>query len=180
MIRLKTVAFRLLLPLLAGIVILPVSCKRTTDAAGSREASDILLKDDDIIGLKRSGSTRLATDNNSLYDIINGGAEEFIARGFREGAFQNYNSGTSAYSLDVYDQNSGENARTLWEERYPATGESYIAKTDEQGAVVDLNTYSINYFNDRFFIIIKSTEKTEAALNMTKLICAALKDKIEN
>ena len=164
-----------------AIIMAGMSCKRTVSNSSDREALDLLLKDDDIIGLKKSGDYRLANDFNSLYDVINGGAQLYIDNGFEEGVFQPYTLGSSSYNIEVYDQGSGKNARMVYDEVYPPSVELFFS-SDTKEAVVDqsqMNSYTINYYQNNFFVRINATEKSDAALNMAKLICSSIVGKLE-
>jgi hypothetical protein len=163
-----------------GLVVAGLACKRTTGSGSDREAADLLLKDDDIIGLKKSGEASLANDLNSLYDIINGGAQIYIDNGFEEGVFQTYVQGASSFTLEIYDQAGVAGARAVYDELYPASAELFFSGENRE-AVVDqsrLSSYSIQHYQDRFFIRINTTEKNDAALNMAKLICSNILGKL--
>jgi len=64
---------------------------------------DLIPADDEISGWVKLGVYDEATDYDSLYDLIDGGAQIFIDNGFVSSAFQQYNC---IYTEDAYSHRS--------------------------------------------------------------------------
>ncbi len=75
--------------------------------------TDMLPKDGEIGQLKRSGRSRWAKDEQGLFDEIDGGAEQYINRGWDQTLSQDYTWGSAGATLRIHDMDSAESARAI-------------------------------------------------------------------
>jgi len=76
--------------------------------------TDLLPKDGVIGQLKRSGQARWARDEQGLFDEINGGAEQYINRGWDKTLSQDYEWGSGGITLRIHDMATNVNARSVF------------------------------------------------------------------
>ena len=163
--------------LFALLLVLPIgiSCgDKSTEGEGTIvEAEDLLPRDDDIQGWKRSGEIRTATTYDELYDHINGGAVVYIDHGFAAYAGQLYvGPGGMELEVDVYDQGSAEQASELYHNPSLDPGVSRTVEDLGEDARVDeggLFHYGVEFIGDRFFVRIIIQDKSDDGLNTAML-----------
>jgi len=76
--------------------------------------TDLLPRDGVIGQLKRSGQSRWARDEQGLFDEINGGAEQYINRGWDKTLSQDYEWGSGGIILRIHDMATNQNARSVF------------------------------------------------------------------
>jgi len=140
---------------------------------------DLLPDDNDISGWLTLGSYDEANDNDGLYDIINGGAEVYIDEGFVSAVFQVYRGDIGIVHLNIYDQGSDINALATYERvsigiGMPWDGAGTEARIDEVG----LASYTLEFWQQNFFVQVIIEEKTEEALNVVKLFASHISSQI--
>lgn len=147
---------------------------------------DLIPRDDEISGWARLGTYDEANDYDSLYAIIDGGAQIFIDNGFISAVFQQYNcisSGsecpTALVTLHIYDQGSEENAQKVYDRTAtgigtPWSGAGVEARIDESA----IASYTIEFWHKNFFIQVIIDEKSDEALNVAKLFASYISGKI--
>ena len=175
----------------AGIFIVIPGCaeealdeNNSANGVNSMLASvDLLPGDDEISGWITVGAYDEASDHESLYVLINGGAEIFIDRGFVSAAFQQYTScvtgvcGTTLLTLRIYDQGNEANAIAVYDEGafgIPWGDAGVEARIDERG----LASYAVEFWQRSFFVQVIIEEKTDEALNVAKLFAIRVSDEI--
>jgi hypothetical protein len=138
-----------------------VGCGSDESSSELLEPSDLLPSDGEISGWQWDGNPSPATDQTSLYDLINGGAEEFVERGFLSGVLHRYGGfleGTAAtVELFIADQGSESNARDIYqrrEDRLPFAEELNLmyaadARIDE---ATSLDGVILDYWQSRFYV----------------------------
>jgi len=114
--------------------------------------TDQVPKDLEIGQLKRSGASRWAKDEQGLFDEIDGGAEQYINRGWVQTLSQDFTWGSAGATLRIHDMGSEENARSILLARLAgdakplpigADGTAYLEK---QSASVMVKMISGTYF----------------------------------
>ncbi len=140
---------------------------------------DLLPDDNDISGWVTLGAYDEANDNDGLYDIINGGAEIFIDEGFVSAVFQIYRGDMGTVHLNIYDQESEINALATYERvsigiGMPWNGAGTEARIDESG----LDSYTVEFWQENFFVQVIIEERTEEALNVAKLFASYVSGQI--
>jgi hypothetical protein len=85
----------------------------TRSASGKVALTDFLPRDGDIGQLKRSGSARWARDEQGLFDEIDGGAEQYINRGWEQTLSQDFTWGSAGVTLRIHDMGEDKNAESI-------------------------------------------------------------------
>lgn len=156
------------LSLLLCIAVLSSGCGSDGDGPELLEPTDLLPGDGEISGWHWDGAPSEASDQSSLYDLINGGAAEFVERGFVSGVLQQYGGSIagSSSTLEVFiaDQGSPSNADNIYDkraERLPFAvpfvdehgectfGDAEEARIDE---ATTLDSVILDFWQDRFYI----------------------------
>ncbi len=165
-----------------------ISCgEDNSPGGGLSDVSDFLPGDGEIAGWSKDGASRQASDEPSLYDMIDGGASVFVEWDFRQGVEQGY-AGTVAGEtaralLRVFDQGSDHNAAGVFEDERVAppgafpwddAGDSARVRTDlfqDQG--IDLR-------QDRYYVEVRvgNGGDRDVALNVAELFAIHVSEKI--
>jgi hypothetical protein len=153
---------RNLCALLFGLIILVLTARCGGDDGTSLvEPADLLPEDAEISGWYWDGTPMEAMDQASLYDLIDGGAEEFVERGFVSGVLHSYRgalAGTVAtMELFIADQGTASNAKSVYDrraDRLPfaediSVGYAEEARIDE---ATGLDTVVLDFWQDRFYV----------------------------
>lgn len=147
---------------------------------------DLIPRDDEISGWARLGTYDEANDYDSLYAIIDGGAQIFIDNGFVSAVFQQYNCvstgsecPTALVSLRIYDQGNEENAQKVYDRvatgiGTPWNGAGAEARIDESA----IASYTIEFWLKNFYVQVIIDEKSDEALNIAKLFASHVSEKI--
>jgi hypothetical protein len=114
----------------------------------------------------------IAPDEATLSMIINGAAPRYMELGTKQAAFVNYEKKDVFLMLEIYETGSQKNAQALYAEyktgsSNPVTDLGNKARlTSEMGG-----TYMLEYCQDRFYVRISITHKSQEA-KTTILDCA--------
>jgi len=141
----------------------------------------LLPADDEISGWVSLGTYEEANDSDSLYGIIDGGAQVYIDNGFTSGAFQQYinSTGKGTVTLRIYDQGSEANASITYDKvgtgiGIPWSGAGKNARIDQTA----LASYTIEFWQRNFLIQVVIDDKTDEALNIAKLFASHISKNI--
>lgn len=145
----------------------------------------LLPDNNDISGWETIGAYEEANDYDSLYDLIDGGAEVFIDNGFVSAAFQIYQNCAGGACSDVqihvriYDQGSEANAKATYNKVFTGIGVSWNetgqeARIDESG----LASYSVEFWKRNMYVQVVIEEKSDEALNIAKLFASHISSQI--
>lgn len=165
--------------LCAAIVCVPQACRFTSPTGASADPADLLPLDNDISGFLKKGSTSVMTDQQSIFNAIDGEAQRYIDYGFMEGVKQLYSNGGVDIDVQVFNQGNTTNAGDLYLRFYPTSPQPI----DEPGAkaVIDNSLptgYQILYARRNIFMRVTTTEKSDFALNMAKQFYRNIDNKI--
>lgn len=105
-----------------------------------------------------------ADDPQSLFDIIDGGAEVYTSRGFVAGAFDGYSDGSYQLCVEIYDQGFIDSALSVYKATYdgeykPIANAGDSARLD----TVPLFNFEIEMLVNKFFVRISSVDTKEEA-----------------
>lgn len=81
---------------------------------GAVSMTDLIPRDGDIGKIKRSGPSRWAKDEQGLFDEIDGGAEQYINRGWTTTLSQDLEWGSAGIILRIHDMEDDKNARSIF------------------------------------------------------------------
>lgn len=147
---------------------------------------DLIPDDNEISGWAGVGVYDEANNYDSLYDLIDGAADSFIDNGFVSAAFHQYTScetggacSTAKVDVRIYDQGNETNARNTYDKVSTRIGLPWNevgveGRIDESG----LASYTIEFWEDKFFVQVIIDEKTDEALNIAKLFASDISSKI--
>jgi len=147
--------------------------------------ADLLPGDYDISAWRRANIYSEANDYDSLNEIVGSKAEEIMDEGFVSAVFQTYEEciddacSLVRIHLNVYDQGSNESARAVYERvstgiDIPWDGAGTEARIDES----DLHSYTVEFWQQNFFIQVSIEEKTDESLNVVKLFASHVSSEI--
>lgn len=163
------------------ILILLMQCRLSDNPGAASDPTDLLPADNDISGFLRKGGAAVMTDQQSIYNAIDGQAEVYIDYGFAEGVKQLYSNGTVDIDVQIFNQGSEENALGLFDRFYPPSPELISRKNPEVVIDHSLSTgYQIQYARESILMRISTTEKSDFALNMAKQFYRNIDGKIGN
>jgi hypothetical protein len=172
-----------------AIIISLYACGENSEENGVNKSIltpvDVLPGDNDISGWESLGAYEEANDYDSLYALINGGAEVFIDQGFVSSAFQQYNNcvggacSAAIVYLRIYDQGSSENAQSVYDKiatgiGIPWDGAGFESRIDESA----LASYTVEFWQRNFFVQVIIDEKTDESLNVVKLFATQVSNEI--
>lgn len=164
-------------------ILLPIlllsQCRISKDPGAGADPTDLLPLDNDISGYTQKGSAAVMTDEQSIFNAIDGGAQKYIDYGFQEGVSQEYSNGSIDIDVQIYNQGTQTNAQDLYQYFFPTAPE--ILSTANPMVVVDNSlpsTYQILYTKESIFMRITTTEKTDIALNTAKQFYYNINNKI--
>ncbi len=160
--------------LLLGSILL--SCGSEDGNPDLLEPSDLLPSDGEISGWQWDGAPSTAADQTSLYTLINGGAEEFVERGFISGVLHRYSGSlegtTAGLELFIADQGSQSNARDIYEKRAErmlfAEDTNIIYAEDARiDELTTLDSVVLDFWQQRFYVQI-SLDNRQVAPELVK------------
>lgn len=148
--------------------------------------ADLLPGDYDISAWRRANVYDEANDFDSLQEIVANKAEEIVDEGFVSAVFQTYEECINdicslvRIHLSVYDQGDSESARAVYERLstgidIPWDGAGTESRVDES----DLGNYTVEFWQENFFIQVSIEEKTDGSLNVVKLFASHVSSGIE-
>ena len=157
------------------------ACGEGEESPGDRQSLvELLPRDGDISGWTRDGAFSEATNYTSLYDLIDGAAEKFIDNGFVSSVFQSYRDAAGLQlELRIYQMDSEENARKLYDELVPAATIPWVDSV-ETGRIDNsaLAAYTVEFRVEDLFVQTVIYEKSDRALEIAKLFASHVLDLI--
>ena len=157
---------------LGFLVALPLSAKQS-------QLERILPRGMENQGWKAEDEPFMAIDEDSLSLIINGAAPRYMELGTRKAVFVNYEKKQVYLMLEIYETDSAKNAKKVFEEfesdiSVPldnlGTGSRF---TSEMGG-----SYMTEYYQDRFYVRLSITQKSEEAKKSILKCARAISDNI--
>ena len=129
------------------MISLLVMCKVVgdDDDNGTRTVTALRIAEGDVTQWQEENQGYRAYTQDNLFDIINGGADQYISRGLIEGFQQILEISGSDFSATflVMDMNSDANAKTMFDFKADAVSTKETAGTfSESAAVIDIGFLS--------------------------------------
>ena len=161
--------------LIGGFLIMAlVACAK--DQLVTKDVVDLLPADNEISGWTKNSALEIAENQAQLFDLIDGGAETYVNDGFVKCAFQRYagmisNTPVEA-ELQIFDMDTTANADKVYHDL--TTGSEMPWTGDNPGMEARITwaqffSYTIEFWEDRFYIIVKVEQDSDPALNIAKL-----------
>ena len=154
-------------------------CRISKDPGAGADPQDYLPLDNDISGYVKKGSASTMTDQQSIFNAIDGAAQSYINYGFQEGVVQLYSNGSVDINVEIFNQGTQPNAQSLFNYFMPTSTE--FLSLSNPAVVVDLSqatSYTIQYTKQSIFMRITTTEKSDFALDMAKQFYFNIDNKI--
>ena len=174
---------RLFVSFLLFVIVLICACGEKTETPEERRSLvELLPRDGDISGWVRDGTFSEATNYASLYDLIDGAGQKFIDNGFVSSVFQTYKDESGLQlELRIYEMNSKENARKVYDELAPASTIPWIDIVDT-GRIDNsaLAAYIIEFQYDTIFVQAIISEKSDRSLEIVKLFASHVIDLVKS
>ena len=163
------------------LVIYGCAGEDSDDSSSILSPISLLPADNEISGWTTLGAYEEANDYESLYSIIDGGAQVYIDNGFISGAFQNYVSsvGLLEVTVKIYDQGNEVNAKIVYDKistgiGIPWNGAGKEARIDESA----LASYIIEFYQKNLFVQVFIQQKTDESLNIIELFASHISRQI--
>jgi hypothetical protein len=146
---------------------------------------DLLIRDNEISGWQRSGSSWVARSYGELTSYIDGEAVIYTNRGFVEAAFQIYQGKVRGnienIELRIFDQGNQENAKSVFFELVNQMS-SPMDWNPGAGEEAKIERFPLSqkviFWKSNLFISLSITSGIEEALNILKTFANNLDDKI--
>lgn len=173
---------------LFGLLIITFGCGKKDDSTTSLTVpADFLPKQGDIEGWTAGtnpGDFLEASDYNSLYAIIDGGAEVFINHGFTEGVHQKYYGSISGMektlSVLIYDLGDTTGAYELFHDPVIEPGSSSPLDYGDEGRLDEgvLFHHVMDFREDKYYVELEvNNEGVESeALQVLQLFASEIEN----
>jgi hypothetical protein len=163
-----------------AVLSVPSACRFTSPTGAAADPADMLPLDNDISGFLKKGSTSVMTDQQTIFNAIDGEAQRYIDYGFMEGVNQLYSNSAVDIDVQIFNQGNATNAQDLY--TYFASSISpQPLNAPGAEAVIDNSLptgYQILYTRQNIFMRVTTTEKSDFALNMAKQFYRNIDNKI--
>ncbi len=160
-------------------VIFFAQCRVSKDPGAGADPTDLLPRDNDISGYTQKGSAAVMTDQQSIFNAIDGEAQKYIDYGFQEGVNQLYSNGSIDIDIQIFNQGTQANAQDIYNLFYPPSPQVLADKNPMVVVDLSLSTgYQVLYTKQSIFMRITTTEKTDIALNTAKQFYYNINNKI--
>jgi hypothetical protein len=165
-----------------------VSCSSTENGGGGSAIFpwDYLPGDDEISGWVKDGAAETATTTQELWDLIDGEGQVYIDYGFSSCGRQVYDGTLSGSDVEIrylyiYDQATDSNAAQVYNDPRSGMGSPWTddpAGTEARINDTGLDTYTIDFYQSKYFVKITITRKSSEALDVIKIFCHNISDKM--
>jgi len=171
----ERVLFRVMRSLLISCFIVSLS------AAGSQAEEPppqepllrLLPLESDLKGWKIDGEPQTA-EGMALFEVINGGAEEYVKQGFRRAVLATYINGAGKrINLEIYEMLSPESARSI--QRKKAGDKGNKVPVGEEAAMED---YYLNFRKGAFQVTLSGYDTQKATLEWLLLMGRLVAERI--
>lgn len=169
---------------------LPVSCTKSDDNGGGGGGPTFpwyyFPDDDEISGWVKDGAAETATTTQELWDLIDGEGQVYIDYGFFSCGRQVYDGSVSGSPVEIrylyiYDQETDSNAALVYNDPRSGIGSPWTdnpAGTEARINDTGLDSYSIDFYQSKYFVKITIGMKADEALDVIKLFCHNISDKM--
>jgi hypothetical protein len=143
---------------------------------GTRPLASRLPANNEIGPWKLEGRPAVLDSNTDLYNQIDGGAPQYIDRGWVAGVYATYEQDVSLVQVAIHDMGNSDNAQTLFNFHLPV---SRVEIDNLPNAVVDMglpNAYAAEAYAGQYDIEVSIDDRSDAALNdVQRFVRAILK-----
>ncbi len=177
--------FRIFLMVIAALASMQCSKKNTT-SPDLASVEDLIIKDNEISGWRRSGEGWVASSETDLYGRIDGAAPPYVQHGFVEAAEQKYTGkvlqDTVTVELRAFDQGEASNAQALFGELSALMLTPETWQTDRfREAKIERTQQSIRIaaWKSKYYVSLSITSNLNEALEVLKTFATNVGSKIK-
>lgn len=177
--------FRIFILAIAMVASIQCSKKSTTNPSLA-SVEDLIIKDNEISGWRRTGEGWVASSETDLYGRIDGAAPPYVQHGFVEAADQNYAGkvlqDTVTVELKVFDQGETANAQALFGELSVLMLTPETWQTDKfRDAKIERTQLSIRIaaWKSKYYVSLSITSNLNEALEVLKTFATNVGSKIK-
>ena len=162
----------LYITILSFLIVLPLS-------ADQFQLKNIFPEKMENQGWKAEEEPFVTIDEESLSMVINGAAPRYFELGTKKAGFANYEKDNVYLMLEIYETDSIKSAEKLFEEFKTDNSESF----DDLGIKSRFKSemggsFMAEYFQDRFYVRLSITKKSEQAKESILKCARSISDKI--
>jgi len=145
----------------------------SSDSRPEESLLRLLPLESDLKGWTLDGEPETA-EGTGLFELINGGAEEYVKAGFRRAVLAKYrNSEGKRINLDIYEMISPESARTIYRKKAGDKGKK--VSIGEEAAVED---YYLNFRKVNCQVTVSGYDTQEQTLDWLLRIARLVAERI--
>lgn len=184
------IAAKVLLAVILFCLVSGSSCSKSENGGGGGGGAvfpwDFLPEDNEISGWAKDGPEETATTTQELWDLIDGEGQVFIEHGFSSCGRQVYKGSLGGSEVDIrylyiYDLDADSNASAAYND--PRSGDGTPWTGDPAGTEARINdfglsSYTIDFWQSKYFVKITILDKSSEALDVIKLFCHNISDKM--
>ncbi len=127
-------------------------------------------------GLVLDGSPQKAEDVESLFTVINGGAEVYVRHGFSRGLFQTYKDRNNKFfDLEIIEMKDADAARKIYILKAGSSG-----KKIEIGDEAVLEDYYLIFRQGRFYLSVAGSDSKKETRDVVIRIAGTVSEKIQH
>jgi len=142
--------------------------------------------DNEISGWVKDGPAETATTTQELWDLIDGEGQVYIDHGFSSCGRQVYTGSLSGSEVEIrylyiYDQDTDSNAVAVYNDARSGIGTPWLddpAGTEARINDTGLDSYTIDFYQSKYFVKITIMRKSAEALLVIKLFCHNISGKM--
>jgi len=158
--------------LLSFLIVYPLS-------ADQFELKNIFPEKMEDQGWKAEEEPFVAIDENALSMIINGAAPQYFELGTKKAGFANYEKGDIYLVLEIYETVSKNSAEKLFEEFKTENAKSLDNLGTQSRFKSEMGgSYMAEFFQDRFYVRLSITKKSEETKKSILNCAKTISDKI--
>lgn len=165
------------------------SCSKSENGGGGGGAVFpwyFFPKDNEISGWVKDGPEETATTSQELWDLIDGEGQVFLDHGFSSCGRQVYKGSLGGADVDIrhlyiYDLDADSNASAAYADPRSGVGAPWIdnpAGTEARINDFGIGSYTIDFWQSKYFVKITILDKSSEALDVIKLFCHNISDKM--
>jgi len=171
------------------LLMIPLLCtdcsKKNSTNPEIQSVEDLLLRDNEISGWRRSAAGWVANNNQELFQSIDGAAPPYIQHGFVEGAGQEYSGSvlqdTTTIILWIFNVDEASKAEALFNEMVVLLASPETWQTDFfQQAQINRSSEAqkIIAYKSKYYVSIDITSGMNEALEVLRMFAGNVGSKI--
>lgn len=147
------------------IMVITIVLSALSGCGGSPSLASRLPANNEIDTWTLAGSPVVMNSDTDLYRQIDGGAPQYIDRGWIGGVYATYQQGATSLLVAIHDMGNSDNAESLFTFDLPV---SRVQIDSLSNAVVDIglpSAYAAEAYADQYYIEVSIDDRSDAALD---------------